>query len=308
MNIAVIGAGAIGMLLASHFARSHQVYLITRTKEQADLIKNQGVVLEKNGAEEIIFPYVYDQEDTCHIPREISYIFLTVKQFHLSGALEAVKRWKTTNETMVIAMQNGMGHEEKLASAFPEGGWTMAVTTEGALKTGRNRVKHTGEGITRMEMDLPEENRLQLEGLFQTSGLSLEWSPDIVETMWKKLLVNCAINPVTGIMEIRNGELLSNPHLLNIMKKIYEEGALVAKKEGYDLSYLWKDITEICRNTFHNESSMLQDIRSGRKTEIEQINGVIVKKGKQYGVSTPANELMVQLILGKETKNSSSDG
>jgi 2-dehydropantoate 2-reductase len=115
----------------------------------------------------------------------------------------------------------------------------------------------------------------------------------------EKLLVNAAINPVTALFKVENGMLLENPHYLNMMEFLFEESIQVLGLQKQK-ERLLEDLYRVCRNTKNNRSSMLRDIDSGRKTEIDSISGYILRLGKQKGIDTSKTRMMYESIKGIE--------
>jgi 2-dehydropantoate 2-reductase len=176
------------------------------------------------------------------------------------------------------------------------------VTTEGALREGPGEVRHTGEGTTWIgpfseELAHPGIAAKLMEKL-KDAGISIEWENRIVRRIWEKVMVNCAINPLTALLRIPNGGLLHSDDARFLMKSIVEEAVSVARAEGIALEAedMLKRAEEVCRKTAVNRSSMLQDVERGRLTEIDWINGEVVRRGARAGIETPVNQTLVRLI------------
>ena len=123
--------------------------------------------------------------------------------------------------------------------------------------------------------------------------------------MWQKALINAGINPIAALLSITNGELLNNEYALELQKKIIREGAAAAMAEGIsiDADEMIKITAEVCRKTAQNRCSMLQDIENRRKTEIDYINGSIVKISEKSGFKAPYNETICSLIKAAEARH-----
>ena len=134
------------------------------------------------------------------------------------------------------------------------------------------------------------------------AGLRPTWSEDIAKSIWSKLLLNVAINPVCAIAGVLNGEMLLNPELFETGLAAMEEAARIATAEGIDLTDfdLSQSLEDLCRATADNRVSMLQDIMAGRETEIESICGEVVKRGEALGIPTPRNQTLHALVKGIE--------
>ena len=125
---------------------------------------------------------------------------------------------------------------------------------------------------------------------------------EIVKTIWSKLLLNVAINPVCAIAGVLNGEMLLHPQLFETGLAAMEEAARIATAEGIDLTDfdLSQSLEDLCRATADNRVSMLQDIMAGRETEIDSICGEVVKRGESLGIPTPRNQTLHALVKGIE--------
>ncbi len=134
------------------------------------------------------------------------------------------------------------------------------------------------------------------------AGLNPKWSSDIASVIWRKLLINVAINPVCAIAGVRNGALAEVPELWSQSLEAMREAEAVAHASGVDLgdvdteSYLRK----VVEYTAENRVSMLQDLMAGRKTEVEVLCGAVVSKGQDLGIPTPRNEMLLALVKGIE--------
>ena len=138
------------------------------------------------------------------------------------------------------------------------------------------------------------------------SGLKAQVSPDIKDRIWKKLIVNCVMNPLTTIFNVRNGELAKCPDLI---KSIVHELILVANKEGlnYSEKEVFENIMNIIKASKLNKSSMLQDIIKGRKTEIDFLNGAVVELGKKHNINCHVNKNLILMVGFLENKNLNKD-
>jgi 2-dehydropantoate 2-reductase len=131
--------------------------------------------------------------------------------------------------------------------------------------------------------------------------MTVEYLEDVSSILWEKLIANALINPLTALFEVPNGFLLQEPDILRMMRQLFDEASAVANQAEQKINEeTWQEILTICRNTSRNTSSMLQDLRCGKQTEIEAITGYIVRKGNEYGISTPMHETLRQVIRLKE--------
>ncbi|MFV9510001.1 ketopantoate reductase family protein [Tepidibacillus sp. LV47] len=303
MQIAVIGAGSLGLLFASLLAihTNEKIYLVTKTEEQKHLLKKEHLYLQDtDGTNYSLNVDVYSQFDDGQV---VDWIFLTVKQTDIAGIETIINKW-ADKHTKVLCFQNGIGHFEYLKRKIKIPIY-LAVTTEGALRKGKNQVLHTGKGeiwVGRVEEQIDDslEDLLQL---FHQAGFQAFYSEKIIEKIWHKLVINAVINPLTALFEVKNGELLEDPYLKTLMNQLLREIDHVLKKAKIPIDEnIAQGIEQVCILTRKNESSMLQDLKRGRITEIDSITQPIIDLGKRYHLSTPLLEGITLMVHAKENQ------
>jgi 2-dehydropantoate 2-reductase len=217
-----------------------------------------------------------------------------------------VKSWQTeraahqlmtclAQDGLALTLQNGLGNLEQLQKVLGEERAAMGITTMGATSLGPGRVRAGGEGPTH----LGSHPRLKpIVDLLRQAELGIEIAEDMQGLVWGKLAINAAINPLTALLGIPNGELLTRPHALALMTEAAGETAAVAAAKGIDLPYddPGAAAVEVAGRTASNHSSMLQDIRRGAPTEIDAISGAIANEGESLGVWTPVNRVLWHLV------------
>ncbi|WP_051236573.1 ketopantoate reductase family protein [Paenibacillus pinihumi] len=312
MNHIIIGAGAIGMLMASRLSLSGQdVWLWTRSQEQAVRIGDGGIKLAgASGETEKAEPrLVRVQASSFFLPsaelavgeREEMAVWLTVKQTHLNDAFILKLRQLLPPGALLLCMQNGIGHIERLKEALDKVEVIPVITTEGALtEKGGTLVRHTGQGqIHIAESTSAEAFALQKKLMIslKKAGITAFLSKQLDDRIYQKLLINSVINPLTALYQVRNGELPEDPVRLKLMRALYEEGIHIVRAAGMTCSGKeWEMLLEVCRNTALNESSMFRDVRSGRETEIDSINGGLAALGREFGLPAPLNAAMLSMV------------
>lgn len=258
MNFAVIGAGAVGMLTASLLEEAGcGVQLITRREEQAELINSQGI--RKNGKVQ----YIKASTVWDGIPQN-AFIFVTVKYAHLPEVIGTLKKLRLKNP--VVFMQNGMMHLELLRN-LPQKDIAAGIVEHGALKVSDTEVKHTGKGMLKFALLSGDEKRFL--PLLNINGVKTEWQKDADKMLLRKVLLNSMINPLTALLSLKNGELLSNPHAYELLKTIYTELYLAFPEMETLLPF--EQVTALCASTAENTSSMLADKLAGRTMELDTI-------------------------------------
>jgi 2-dehydropantoate 2-reductase len=295
MNIVIIGAGAIGSLFGALLSKKNNVFLIGR-KNHVAAIKKNGLVLRggtnltvKISAEDII----------DKIPSAPDLLILTVKSYDTEVAIKDAEKI-IGSDTTVLSLQNGLDNVDKIGVVVDKRNIIAGITTHGVFFSKPGVIEHTGFGETILgELYGKKTKHIKnMADLFNRSGIETKISTNINKEIWVKAIVNSSINSLTTIFQCKNGYLIKNPLLENIMDKICIESTKVANSEGMPVSYndMIKKTKEVVRNTSENYSSMLQCFKLGKKTEIDSINGKIVEIGKKHGLDLPINEALVYLI------------
>ncbi len=297
MNIGIIGAGSLGLLWATRLNKFGSVTLFCRTKQQTMELKQSGVTLIdlEDKRETYCISAEWIEKLTHSAPYDV--LFIMVKQPALDDVILRLPMLMDEN-THVVAGQNGMGHIEKLHQLNHQHLYAV-VTTEGAYKLSQTIVRHTGIGYIRLGHLLKQKITDEVFGTL-LKGVGIVTVPDITQEMWQKFAINCVINPLTALLEVPNGELL-NPRMLDMIDQLIVEICAVAKHQSIflDEKLLKQQVIEVCKKTAINHSSMLQDIKTRRKTEIAALNQMIVRYGEDAGVPVAYNQLLAQLIEAK---------
>ena len=314
MRVVVLGVGAIGGLIASRLARAGCEVLLYARGDTAQALQAVGLLLDTPDGRTIALApdrWTVLDSNQSGIPVEqqgwADYAILCGKSYDVPELCRVADKILSLNG-LAMCLSNGIGHMEKLANFVGKHRVIGASTTHGAIRIGPGEVRWTSRGSIKMGAfvgsDLePVEPRIDsLMSALDEAGLQPIWSEDINKTIWTKLLLNVAINPVCAIAGILNGEMLSHPDLFETGLAAMEEAARIATAEGVDLTDfdLSQALEDLCRATADNRVSMLQDIMAGRATEIESICGEVVKRGEALGIPTPRNQTLHALVKGIE--------
>ncbi len=221
-------------------------------------------------------------------------------------ALVLVKSWQTdrvahqladclADDGLVVTLQNGLGNRETLAASVGEARVVLGSTTTGATRLGPGLVKAGGEGIISLEH---HEGLGPLKEALESAGFRVELIKDARSLLWNKLLISSAINPLTALLRISNGQLLERPTARALLHALAEETAAVALAEKATLSpgAPAAIVEDIALRTAANHSSMFQDIQRGAPTEIDAICGAVARAGERHGIPTPINLACWQLV------------
>src|SRR2546427_3840935 len=228
-------------------------------------------------------------------------LIIAVKAYD-TKAMAASYRGVVPLETTVLSLQNGLGNIETLQSAL-KNEVLAGSTTEGAFSLGPGSVLHTGRGLTVIgdPRGTKSDTCSRIKIAFEEAGFRTKISSNMAGVLWTKAIVNSAINPLSGLTRLPNGALAKSSEIRKIGFQVMEEGMSVSRAERVrlvgDPRKLWR---RILLSTEANKSSMLQDIERGKMTEIRQLNGAILSRGKTKGIETPSNEILTKLVLGIE--------
>lgn len=315
MRIMIVGAGSLGLLFAAKLSVfSEHMTVIARSREQADELAQKGILLV--GTAELIrttrsgvidFRYYIEESETGNSTlHHFDYIFLMVKQPAITQELINNLKSQMSKDTYLISFQNGIGHEVKLGEELGRDRLLLAVTTEGARREGLTTVTHTGHGVsyigTSEDSDhIVDSTHILLVEMLEKAGFHAMMSKNMDVRIWSKLTINAVINPLTAILRVKNGELLRSPWARALMNDLYQETRLVATAKGVLLpDELWDTLLSVCEATSLNHSSMLQDIEQSRRTEIDHINGSLVKMAKELNLEIPTHQTVYQLVKALE--------
>lgn len=292
MKIIILGAGGIGSVVGALLSRNNYVELIGR-KEHVDSINNGG--LKIGGCVNEIFNVKAYQK--MEILDADDLIILTTKAQDIKEALEPVKHMIRKNN-IILALQNGYGNEDLIRSIVD------CEVIRGVITTATNFIK-PGEVECNYFGDIYIENSKssqKIKELIDNMPINISIDHNIKERIWMKLIFNCVFNPLTAVLKVKNKEILK---LMDIVEKIIDETISVAGKEGIiiDKDDLIKRITDVVNTSGNNTSSMLQDIKKAKKTEIEFLNGKIIDLAKKHGLKVPYNEILYGLVCFLESKN-----
>ncbi|MCW2277154.1 ketopantoate reductase family protein [Heliophilum fasciatum] len=296
MRIAVIGAGAMGSLYAGFLTLAGQDVWVIDTKDTlATRLSETGVMIAE-GNDSISLKI---QATTCAAEvGPVDLVIILVKAPATKRALASLPPL-LADHTVVLSLQNGIGHQELIRNAVGAKRTLVGTTSFGAAVIEPGYIRLSGRGTTLIgELDGTVTPRVTaIAEVFTQAGLHGLVSSDVQQAIWNKLLVNVGINALTALLAVPNGVLLERPELLSLMEKAVQEGQAVALASGVTTDpQIVERTKEIAFRTGANLSSMYQDIKGRRPTEIEMINGAIVAFGQANGVPTPVNQVLTHLV------------
>lgn len=293
MDIIVLGAGAIGSLYGAKLSKLNDVVLVAR-REHVERINRHGLRitgLEGNA-------YKLKAATRIRKIKENTLVLLTTKVYDSKNAVKAIKNLIKRN-TIILCLQNGLYSENIVKKAVKNRCIVLrAVTNFGAAFLEPGIISYNNYSYTAIEKSLRSG---ELADNFKECGLNGYVSENIKSDMWKKLIFNCVLNPITAILKIRNSGI-ADERLDPLKKLIVDECLKVAKKDGASFKI---DFVKVMNGEFRNSkniSSMRQDLMKGKHTEIGYLNGAVARLGKKYGVWCPVNEALAEIIREMEEK------
>lgn len=315
MGIHIVGGGAIGLLFAAKLSLAEvDTILWTRTEEQNRLLREQGLTLVNGQGEEqhvrVKSEWLHEDRISVQEKEERLWILLAVKQTAIDDELLAHVKALTgrakNGGASVICLQNGIGHTERLAAALDGTPVYAAVTTEGAKRENGRKVRHTGIGELwigdtglngQKNAELSENAQKMLLLSLQKAGFHAFLSKDMNNRVCQKLLINAVINPLTAIFDVTNGQLPQQHRRLQLMQALHNETYEILTAAGMErVDNSWDVVLDVCSRTSGNVSSMLADVRAGRRTEIDAINGAVSRLAARLGLKSPLNDAVTALI------------
>jgi 2-dehydropantoate 2-reductase len=291
----------MGCLFGGHLAEvGVDVTLVDIWKEHVDAINRKGLRMKGVSGDRVVHIQATIRPETVG---NVDLVIFFVKSYDTTRAvLDA--RVLTSDDTYFLTLQNGLGNLETIIEEYSANRVLGGTTSHGSTLVGLGEIFHAGVGPTLIGM-LDEVSRSMADRvakMFNDAGLQTRLIDDMLSVIWDKVLVNLGINALTALTGLKNGQLLEVPELKRLMCFAVEEGVRVAEIEGIDLGPTdhVSHVFEVAKATGTNRSSMLQDVDRGRKTEIDALNGSVMRLGKKLGVETPVNQVLTALVKGLE--------
>jgi 2-dehydropantoate 2-reductase len=302
VRVAIVGAGAMGCVFGAAIAAAgNETTLIDVDPIVVGAITAAGVGVRRDGDERHV--PVAATVDPATIG-DVDVLIVFVKGFHTRAAAGAAAVC-VTPATILVTLQNGLGNGEILAEIFPPDQVVVGVTAESGTTLAPGRVDHPGRAATSVgpfrgtNLERPE----RVAALLRRAGFDAAATPAIETAMWKKLIVGAATLPAPAIANMTCGPLVAHPEMSALMDETARETVAVARGLGHDIdvderiAYIRKLLLMVP----DAKGSMVQDMAAGRRTEIDTINGAVVRAADTVGVDVPVNRTLVALVKGWES-------
>ena len=301
MRVCIVGCGAVGSLFAANLAQLDdvEVWAYDLAQGHVDAINAHGLRL--SGAGEVVGRLSATTEAAELPPCELGIV--ATKAMHTEAAISATSH--AFADGSVCSVQNGLGNEEAIAKHV---GRVMRGTTFPAgrvLEPGH--VQWDVKGDTTIgpfePSPAPAPEIERLADACTRAGLPTEAVADARGPQWRKVIFNAATNPVGALTGLTHGRVCEDPELRRFVSGLVDEGKAVAGAQGIELDADPEDLIDHAARpdvAYDHKASMLQDVEARRQTEIDFLNGGIVRFGREYGVPTPLNEAILALVRGVE--------
>jgi len=292
-DVLLVGTGALATLFAARLGEAgHSVHMLGTWKQGLQALQDKGArILDADGKERAYKVHATDD------PREVSgakFAIVLVKSWQTERAAHQLKL-SLADDGHALTLQNGLGNRETLTRDLGTDRVSLGVTTIGATLLAPGLVQTGGEGIISIERT---QALTPLVAALRSSDFNLQIVDDTQSLIWGKLVINAAINPLTALLRVPNGELLARPMVRRMMASLARETAEVAAAEHVHLPFSnpVSAAEDVARKTAKNHSSMFQDVRRGAPTEIDAICGAVTKCAEFHGINTPYNRTCWQLV------------
>jgi 2-dehydropantoate 2-reductase len=287
----------MGSLFGGRLALAgHQVVLYDVFREHVEAVTREGLSIEDAATGSITVSHPSASAD----PRAVEGSDVFIVFVKSTSTEEAARQFAplAAKNTIVLTLQNGLGNEEIIRRHFGVERTAAGVTSQGATFLGPGRIRHAGKGPTHVAM---ADGGAKLSGLVKAlegAGFETKLEKDVADLVWSKLVINVGINALTAFTGLPNGKLLEMEETRALMADLVGEAVAVARKRGIHFTYAdpLATVLEVAKKTGANRSSMLQDFDRKRESEIEFMNGAIVREAAALGIPVPVNAAVTLII------------
>jgi 2-dehydropantoate 2-reductase len=320
-----MGAGAIGSVIGGFLAKAGYNVVLVGRYPHIEAIRKKGLYIKGIWGDFVVKGFVSLYDDVMKVKERFDYILITVKSYDTDSAVRSAANL-LKEDGFMASFQNGLGNIETIADIVGEHRTIGARVIFGAILEEPGVVKVTVSADAIM-VGLPflpkltfEEARYSMERtkefieILNSAGISAEYTKDIMAYIWGKVLYNAALNPLSTILNVEYGKLAEFEETREIMDAVVYEIFQIAYAKGQKMlwanpkQYLKIFYEKLIPATYEHISSMLQDIQKGKKTEIDAINGIICRYGKEYNIPTPYNCLLTKLVKFLEYREGRTNG
>ena len=305
MRIVVIGAGAMGGIYGARLSLHNDVTLIDTNRELVDHVRRHGLVLEEGGVETTFHPgMAYDAGGLA--PADL--VILFTKALYSRDALEGA-RSVIGEDTCLMSLQNGAGHERLLSQYVPMERVVIGTSEDNGAVLGPGRVHHGGSGVTNIGLAAGDDVLLleRIRSAFEPCGFDVRIHSDIRRLVWDKLMTNVSLSALSAILQCDMSFIAADGHAWSLCTALVDEALMVAEAQG--LHFERNAVLEKVRTTSLSNpggyTSIMKDIQNGRRTEVDTISGAVVTAAREHSLQVPRHEMIVSLIHALEARGRS---
>lgn len=297
MKITVLGAGSMGSLFGGYLSASNDVCLLDVWKEHMDAVNRSGLKIRKGEDTLLFYPKGFTRAEDIGVS-DLVIVFVKSTQ---TAAAVAANRALFGPDTLVVSLQNGLGNEEGLLTCLAPHNIIMGTTQMTAGTIGPGFVRNNG-GLKTYVGPLTDnaQGAERIAAAFREAGFDTGvcTAEGVQRMIWDKLLVNASGNPLNALLQAPNTIFQTNQNARAILESVARENVRVANACGFNFSAdtLLARLDALFSSAPDHKSSMMQDREHKRRTEIDMINGAIVRRARSLGLEAPNNEMIVNLI------------
>ncbi|MGA8492736.1 MAG: 2-dehydropantoate 2-reductase [Terriglobales bacterium] len=297
-RIAVVGAGAVGCYFGGMLARAGAPVTLIGRAQHVEAINREGLFIDSIHFKEHVS---VSASTELAAARDAQLVLFAVKTVDTESTAKLLAPYLAP-DTNVVSLQNGVDNAERID--FAAGIMAISAVVYIAVEmSGAGHVKYSGRGDLVIGNSLPnqgasESELTEIAETFTRAGVPCQVSQNITLELWKKLIMNCAYNALSALSRARYGRLVADAGSVEVMKQVVAEGVAVGKASGVDLpaGNLLAAVLQLGRVVPEALSSTAQDIARGKPTEIDSLNGFLVRRGAEVGVPTPVNQTLYSLV------------
>lgn len=308
MKIAVIGPGAMGLLYGAKLSKCAEVILVGNNAEHVKEINDNGITLKRDG-EETVFRVPAVLSGQIEEPTDM--VILFTKAYLTEEALEQNKAL-IGPDTVLLTLQNGAGHEEKLSKFAEKKNILIGTTAQGSYRENAHTIVNSGLGDTTIGAVSDEfigtekiTGIEEIRTVFEQSDFPCIVSNNIRYTVWNKLMINASSSVLSGVLLVNQGYVVENSNAWKICKDLIREICETATGEGcsFDVEEQTERIANHLKNASGGYTSIYADLKNGRKTEVDYISGAVVKAAERQGKTVPTQIMMVRMVHAMEDRD-----
>jgi len=297
-QIAVVGAGAVGSYFGGMLARAGAPVMLVGREQHAEAINRHGLHIDSLDFQQYV---TISATSEVSAARNAKFVLFCVKTYDNEQAAQTLAAHLTPG-AVVVSLQNGVDNVERIRSAAGMEAIAAVVYVAVAM-AGPGRIKHSGRGdLIIGNLLRPGPNRQddleECAKLFARAGIPCRISENIEAELWTKMIINCAYNAISALGRAKYARLAQNQWTRDLMIRVTQEALAVAGAAGVHLpeTNIVEDVLQIAETMSGATSSTAQDIARGRRTEIDSLNGYLVRRGAELGVAVPANQTLHALV------------